>query len=348
MKQRDYYFDNAKFILIFFVVFGHLLRTFIEDNEMVYTVYKVIYTFHMPAFIFVSGFFARCFNKKGYIMKIAKKLILPYLIFQIIYSIYYYFLYDKQSLAVDPLDPQWSLWFLLSLFFWNIMLIGFSRLNAATGIMVALALGLGIGFCGWASNYLSLSRTFVFFPLFLLGFHLKKEHVRMFTKPSFKFVAFLSFLIVFAGFYLYPDFNYKWLLGSKPYAKLEAAALSGMLIRLGYYLLCTLMVFSFLAFVPKKQYFFTSLGKNTLYVYLLHGFIVKTFQQSSVKEYFDKPETFLMLAGISLLLTIILSSRFATVVAQPLIELELSKFKIYIYRLAAIFKIYRQKILSGM
>ncbi|MEM5595768.1 acyltransferase family protein [Niallia circulans] len=56
MKQRDYYFDNAKFILIFFVVFGHFIQSFINDNQNIYTLYKVIYTFHMPAFILISGF----------------------------------------------------------------------------------------------------------------------------------------------------------------------------------------------------------------------------------------------------------------------------------------------------
>ncbi len=32
MKQRDFFFDNAKFILMAFVVFGHLLNTYIHDK----------------------------------------------------------------------------------------------------------------------------------------------------------------------------------------------------------------------------------------------------------------------------------------------------------------------------
>src|SRR3954453_4538382 len=109
MTQRTFYFDNAKFILIFFVVFGHMLRSFIEDHETIYTIYKVIYSFHMPAFILVSGFFAKGFYQKGYIIKITKKLILPYLIFQLIYTVYYYLLYERTAITVDLLDPQWSL-----------------------------------------------------------------------------------------------------------------------------------------------------------------------------------------------------------------------------------------------
>ena len=346
MKQRDYYFDNAKFILIFFVVFGHLLRSFIEDSEMIYNIYKVIYSFHMPAFILVTGFFARGFNKKGYVLKIAKKLILPYIIFQLIYSIFYYFLYNKSTFTVDPFNPHWSLWFLISLFSWNLMLIGFSRLKPATGLLLAFALGLGVGYVDWVSNYLSLSRTFVFFPFFLLGYHLTKDNIRVLTKPAFKLSALAAFASIFALFYLNAEIDYKWLLGSKPYSVMEAASISSMFTRFGFYLLSLLMVFSFLTIVPKKQYFFTDLGKNTLYVYLLHGFFVRTFRVSEVQNFFHEPERFLLLAMIALLLTLALSSKFAAAFAQPIIEFNTSRFNRLKYRLAALIRFYRKKLLS--
>ncbi|MEH7445043.1 acyltransferase family protein [Bacillus sp. JJ1122] len=347
MKQRDYYFDNAKFILIFFVVFGHLLRSFIEDNEMIYNIYKVIYTFHMPAFILVSGFFARGFNKKGYVLKIARKLILPYIIFQLIYSVFYYFLYNKSTFTVDPLNPHWSLWFLISLFCWNIMLIGFSRLSPAKGLLLAFGLGLGVGYFDWVSNYLSLSRTFVFFPLFLLGYHLTKDHIRVLTTPAFKVGALFAFAIVFLGFYFNPEIDYKWLLGSKPYSEMEAASISSMFTRLAFYLLSLMMVFSFLTIVPKKEYFFTDLGKNTLYVYLLHGFFVRTFRESHVQDFFQSPERFLLLAMIALLLTLLLSSKYAAAIAQPLIEFKTSRINRLKARFAAMVRFYRKKMLSN-
>ncbi|RSD28244.1 acyltransferase family protein [Mesobacillus subterraneus] len=346
MKKRDYYFDNAKFILIFFVVFGHLLRSFIEDNEMIYNIYKVIYTFHMPAFILVSGFFARGFNKKGYVMKIAKKLILPYLIFQLIYSIFYYFLYSKSTFTIDPLNPHWSLWFLISLFFWNVMLIGFSRLSAPAGLLIAFGLGLGVGYIDWVSNYLSLSRTFVFFPLFLLGYHLTKEHISILTRPAFKIGAIAMFTLVFLGFYFNPGIDYKWLLGSKPYSLMEAASISSMFTRLGFYLLSLLMVFSFLTIVPKKQYFFTDLGKNTLYVYLLHGFFVRIFRESEVQNFFHSPERFALLAAIALMLTFLLSSKYAAALAQPLIEFKTSRINSLKTRFKTIMRFYKRKLLS--
>lgn len=125
--KRESYFDNAKFILIFLVVFGHFLQTFIVDYAGVRVLYIYIYTFHMPAFVLISGFFAKSFGKPGYLKKTMKKLILPYVFFQLIYSIFYYFLLSKDNLSIQFLDPEWSLWFLLSLFFWNVMLFIFAK-----------------------------------------------------------------------------------------------------------------------------------------------------------------------------------------------------------------------------
>src|SRR3954451_1438233 len=346
MTQRTFYFDNAKFILIFFVVFGHMIRSFIEDDEMVFTIYKVIYSFHMPAFILVSGFFAKGVYQKGYILKITKKLIVPYLIFQLIYSIFYYFLNEQSEIKWDLLNPHWSLWFLISLFCWNLMLLLVSKYHAFTSITISLVIGLLIGYVDWVTNYLSLSRTFVFFPFFLLGYYLNKEHICSLFKTRWRLSALAIFVMVFAGFYCFPNNNYEWLLGSKPYGDISGASVTAMFTRLGFYFLSFLMVFSFMSLVPRKQYFFTQLGKNTLYVYLLHGFFIKTFRKSEIQNYFHDPEQFLLLVVMSLLLTLVLSNRIAISVIQPLIEFRWSQMKRLKVRGMVILKFYFNKYQS--
>jgi len=327
MRERVFYFDNAKFILIFLVVFGHFLRSFTDENDMIYTIYKVIYTFHMPAFILVSGYFAKGYYKKGYIKKIAMKLIIPYLIFQLIYSVFYYFLLNKSTFEVDPLTPHWSLWFLISVFFWNIMLWQFAKFKAVYAISAALILGLCIGYFDWANNFLSISRTFVFFPLFLIGYFLKKDHFRQLFKKQVRVLSMLIFVLVFVWFWLYPDINYEWLLGSKPYAQMGAESYLAVLTRLGFYILSIIMCFSFLSLVPKRKLFFTRLGKNTLYVYLLHGFFIRFFRESDIQNYFSNTESMLIIAIASLLLTLLLSSKLVTSFAQPIIELSTSRLR---------------------
>lgn len=327
MKQRDYYFDNAKFILIFFVVFGHFIQSFINDNQNIYTLYKVIYTFHMPAFILISGFFAKGIAEKGYIKKYAKKLIIPYLIFQLVYSIFYYFLYGKSTFAVEPLTPHWSLWFLISLFFWNIFLLAFVKLKPIHGILLSFILGLAIGMIDWTSSYLSLTRTFVFFPLFLIGFYMKKDHFASVKTKKATILAIVIFTIVFIGFHLFPTVNYQWLFGSKSYEALGEGYFIGMAIRLFFYLLSFLMIFCFFACVPKKEYFFTKFGKSTLYVYLLHGFFIRLFRQSDLPDIFESPRSYVMIIIVSFLITVLLSSNIIISFTQPIIELKSSKLK---------------------
>lgn len=343
MRQRESYFDNAKFILMFFVVFGHILRTYIDKNDTIYALYNTIYTFHMPAFILLSGFFAKGFNKKGYIKKLSTKLILPYLSFQILYSIYYYFLFDQSKLEFAALDPNWSLWFLLSLFFWNLMLFIFTKLKPSAGILLAIGIALLIGYIDTISTYLSLSRTFVFFPFFLIGYHLQKEHFQKLTTIKSKFYALFSFGAIFIWFNYFPDIDSQWLLGSKPYSEIETVSFLSMFKRLGFFVVNSFMIMSFMALVPKGRYFFTRWGTQTLYVYLLHGFFVRTFRFTSISEYFTTAENYILLGAISLIITIILSSDFVRSLAQPVIEFNTRHTKIMMYRLKGYLNFYRQK-----
>ncbi len=93
----------------------------------------------------------------------AKKVLLPYIIFQLIYAVYDYKLYDESTFEVSVFQPAWSLWFLLSLFCWNAMLFIFTKIKYP--LAVAAVLGIMIGLCEQLETTLSLSRTFVFFPL---------------------------------------------------------------------------------------------------------------------------------------------------------------------------------------
>ncbi|MBN8191689.1 acyltransferase family protein [Bacillus sp. NTK074B] len=330
MTQRDYYFDNAKFILIFLVVFGHIIRSYIESDPFILSLYKTIYTFHMPAFILVAGFFAKGFYKKGYIQKLAKKLILPYILFQLIYTVYYHFLYQESTFEVDPLNPHWSLWFLISLFCWNALLYAFIKwfkFKPGIGLTVAFSLGLVVGFADVISNYLSLSRTFVFFPLFLMGYYMEKEHFEYFKTKKARLVAGSLFVLVFLGMYFVPEFSDKWLLGSKPYGDFAWNNTFSMAIRAAVYLLNIVMIFSFFTFVPTKRQFFTKWGKNTLYVYLLHGFLIRLFRESHLKDTIDPTTSLLLLLGVSFVLTMLFSTKLFTSITQPIIEFKSTKLQ---------------------
>lgn len=320
MKVRDAYYDNARFLLIFLVVLGHFIQSYIHDNKFIFSLYTTIYLFHMPAFILISGYFAKGFNRKGYLGKLVKKLIGPYLIFQGIYSFYYYFLQDKPLSNLDPLNPQWSLWFLLSLFFWNLLLFVFTKWNMKFSILFAFFLGVLVGYFDIINSYLSLSRTIVFFPLFLLGFYFKKEHFTKLRNHKIQFMSMLFFIGFFIVIYIGPEFEYKWLFGSKPFQVLGQEGLKAGLIRLTIYGLTLLAIVSFLALVPKKNLFFTKWGTRTIYIYLLHGFFIQYFRNSEWVNLINKPWQISLLILATFILTAFLASNFTKKVTQPLIE----------------------------
>ena len=81
MENRDYLFDNAKGLMIFAVVLGHVLEY--DLTGIARALYIVIYSVHMPLFVLISGYFAQ-FNAE----KIVKKLIVPYLSIQLVYTFF--------------------------------------------------------------------------------------------------------------------------------------------------------------------------------------------------------------------------------------------------------------------
>lgn len=59
-KERDYLFDNIKGLLIFLVVFGHLISySSFKKIHSIDFIYLSIYIFHMPIFVFISGYFSK-------------------------------------------------------------------------------------------------------------------------------------------------------------------------------------------------------------------------------------------------------------------------------------------------
>lgn len=57
--QREYLFDNYKVLLILLVVIGHFIEPSNDQNPFLYELKWGIVAFHMPAFIFISGYFSK-------------------------------------------------------------------------------------------------------------------------------------------------------------------------------------------------------------------------------------------------------------------------------------------------
>ena len=58
-NKRSAYWDNIKGFLILLVVFAHILFQLQDISFTINGIVDYIYMFHMPVFVFVSGFFGK-------------------------------------------------------------------------------------------------------------------------------------------------------------------------------------------------------------------------------------------------------------------------------------------------
>ncbi|MDT2603678.1 acyltransferase family protein [Enterococcus dongliensis] len=306
MQRRDAYFDNAKLFLMILVVFGHFLQPFIDNDPLYNDLYYFIFTFHMPAFILISGYFAKSGPKP--IMSLVKKLLLPYIFFQILYSGYYTLIGLQDSFSLDIGVPQWSLWFLLSLFCWNVLLHLTAYLSVKQLMIGSVIMALLVGYFPIFDHFLAIQRTVTFFPYFMIGYMIPKKWIEKLKAYPKKWIA----LLLFTGLFLFIQrndlINKYWVFGSKPYDEYLNHPLLGGPQRLIFLGAGMVGIIAFMLLVPRKRYFFSNWGRNTLTVYLLHGFVVKGLRVLDIRVEISTFELFLLFMG-SMLLTAILSSK---------------------------------------
>ena len=74
----SYLIDNVKVLLIFLVVFNHIIAfNLVKVDIVVRYIWYAITIFHMPAFIFISGYLSK---KQQNVMKNVKNLLIPYIL----------------------------------------------------------------------------------------------------------------------------------------------------------------------------------------------------------------------------------------------------------------------------
>lgn len=122
--QRDESLDTIKYILIVCVIFGHCLGNYYDSSTICRGIYNFINLFHMPLFIFLSGFFSKKYDLKNkeqrnkFILN-ELKLLETFIIFCCVHQlIRLKHIYFTQMI----IDASWSMWYLLSLFWWRLIL----------------------------------------------------------------------------------------------------------------------------------------------------------------------------------------------------------------------------------
>jgi len=312
-KGRLYFFDNAKFILIFLVVLAHSISS-IKGNAFVSVTWAVINYFHMPAMIFISGFFAKRYISKSREIKVQRVVTYTILYFaaQVCFFLFQKFVLGE-NISSSMLTARPATWFLQCLIGWHVMLPVLNYFKPKHVLIVGVLLGLLIGYENDVAHFLSLSRLFVHLPFFMAGYYIKQEHIdKLHARKGIQWIALAIFAAVTAFCAIWPKTIISTLIGCKtPYAKIpfvrdmpQALQWSA---RLGFYAVAAALVFAFLMLVPRGKAIFTSLGKETLSVYVLHIFLYLTNRHFKWYLLFNSPGGIALLCLIALALTVLFS-----------------------------------------
>ena len=136
----SYLIDNVKVLLIFLVVFNHIIAfNLVKVDIVVRYIWYAITIFHMPAFIFISGYLSK---KPQNVMKNVKNLLIPYILG---YSLTWYSqIWLGRSVDYEILRPTGTvMWYVLALFVYRLTVEGFGQIRFIVPLSIIFALWAG-------------------------------------------------------------------------------------------------------------------------------------------------------------------------------------------------------------
>ncbi|MCU6763639.1 Fucose 4-O-acetylase and related acetyltransferases [uncultured Roseburia sp.] len=286
IKKRNAYFDNMKAMLIFLVVLGHVLSNFGGEGSLARWLYLMIFSFHMPVFLFVSGYFAKPDPKK-----VIARLLILYLIFQVLQEAVQYMIDfvkhpSEAAFEFQLFFPLWTLWYLLALILYNILLPTFDTddpKKQIRNLVIAFAMGMLISYSTNTDNFLAANRVVTFLPFYLTGYYGKingnidnylknRKKIKSREMAGRKIAAAALVAGMLLLFWQTRDLWHKdWLYGTDSYI---GTGLTPW-IKLLTYVLAYIWLFVFLILMPKRRIgFLTKIGRNTLGIYLFHSIVI--------------------------------------------------------------------------
>jgi fucose 4-O-acetylase-like acetyltransferase len=312
-KQRNYYLDNLKFILMVLVVSTHFAMKMTHVSVINYY-FSFVYIFHMPCFIFINGYLAKRMNAGGK-LRVDKIFITlwMYAIFKIgNYALSYFMGQDANfNLFEDRAAP----WYLLALSLWYLMVPLLERIKTCYLIPGSFVIGLLVGYINSIGDVFSLSRVFVFFPFFIIGFCISEKQLEDFLDKKYRVTALIYLVLSFGAIILFwnqvtavRDIVY----GSTAYhVSLDQLYPFGFLIRGAWYALALALSASVMLLVPRCKLFFSVLGERTLQVYMTHIWIRNALVYAGFFIYIEERPRYVAVIALfaSVLLTFLLSGR---------------------------------------
>ncbi len=278
--QRDERFDNVRGMLILLVVIGHFLMP-LYQTRFITGLFHVIYVFHMPCFVLVSGYYSKSVYRDGR-FKWGK----------IVQLLWIYFLYENVVNITEglldgyiPIFPNYfnesgAPWYVLVMAYYYALVPLFYKM-ASTRKKKAFSIVFMVVFICFfkylvnPGSFLALDRAISFMPYFYIGYCIDSRTVEKYLlwggKIFVEIATVIMLLIVFVTTY---DFlmRFNLVIYGADYARYGASNLPfAWLINLVWYAAAITISAAFIGGMPgRRMFLLTNLGRNTLSIYFIH------------------------------------------------------------------------------
>ena len=301
----SYLIDNFKVLLIFLVVFNHIIAfNLVKVDTVVRYVWYAITIFHMPAFIFVSGYLSK---KPQNALKNFKNLLIPYILG---YTLTWYSqIWLGRSVDYEILRPTGTvMWYILALFIYRLTIEALGKIRFIVPISIAIALWAGTR--PEFTTFLSASRIVVFFPFFVAGYLWKSEYITAVRKFKGKWVLVpISAVLLWAipNYMITNDMGIAIFRGNHGYKLCGLTDPEGIILRLLMYLVSFILIYTLLALLPDIKLPLTYVGRHTMGIYFFHYPIMIIMNGLYILQIPEMNNVWVLL-GVSLVFVLVLGS----------------------------------------
>ena len=269
-KPRIELYDNIKGLLILLVVIGHFMHPVHNDNPVISAGFDIIYLFHMPLFVFMSGLFAKGAYRDG---RLNVNRIISYLVLG--------FAYQAAIILINgsALLPKLFLftsapWYLIAMAWWYLMTPLLTRVRPAVGIAASCAIALAWGAADLSNGLLAISRTLTFLPWFACGYYLKPERVAHLHGNRWLWAAAPAAAAIALARLLDPtvyDWFFQRVYGDTPYLAGIGIGLVEKLVATAVAIVFSLAVIKLIPNATRPR--LGLLGRRSLQIYVIHRLI---------------------------------------------------------------------------
>lgn len=275
INERDSRWDIIKGIAIFLVILGHCIQV-MDPEWRVNSVYGFIYSFHMPLFMFISGFFTKLVGRPTswrWFIRRTERLFVPCCVHGTLLALAHVVLIREFHGLPNLLSLLNAVWYLLILYILSVVMLVIEWIPTSWGKCIAwcvFAVSIFIAAFAPDSQYILFM-----LPFFLVG-NLMRRYQLLY--PSTWLLSLLS--VVF--FFVFPLWNFE----SSVYTINFATGVQSVVKDFMFLYVCGFCGIGFVLFVCK--YFpvkenglkaISYIGRRTLDLYVLQIYLMRIFEK---------------------------------------------------------------------